>query len=73
MKKIVFSAALTAVIGWVAFLLVNDNKAKPMVDGLASEAEASQAPKLTKSGEPSTPASRPETTPRAWPSARGRG
>ena len=56
MKKIVFSAALTAVIGWVAFLLVNDNKAKPMVDTMASEAEANQVPKLTKAGEPSAPA-----------------
>ena len=53
MKKIVFSAALTAVIGWVAFLLVGEDHAMPSEGKLANVSEAGQAPVSGTANEPS--------------------
>ena len=43
MKKIVFSAALTAVVGWVAFTMVGNQPETPGTDHLANSIEADQS------------------------------
>jgi len=43
MKKIVFSAALTAVVGWVAFTMVGNQPETPGTSHLANSIEADQS------------------------------